>query len=96
MRNQHLVALKTISELLKHRAKKIDESIEHKDISHYSNKLEVLVKQLNRAMLTQSDLNLLLEIVKGANLPWETAQALPTKLRTLRNLSIMTNYERSK
>tara|TARA_R110001592_G_scaffold88838_1_gene261468 strand:+ start:29 stop:319 length:291 start_codon:yes stop_codon:yes gene_type:complete len=96
MRNQHLESIKTISELLKHRAKKIDESIEHEDINYYSNKIASLVKQLNRAMLTQSDLNLLLEIVKGANLPWETAQALPTKLRTLRNISVMTNYERRK
>jgi len=96
MRNQHLISMKTISELLNHKAKKIDESIEHEDIKVYSEKIKTLTKQLNRAMLTQSDLNLLLEIVKGANLPWETAQALPTKLRTLRNISVMTNYERSK
>ena len=47
-------------------------------------------------MLTQSDISLLLEIVKGSDLSWKSAQSLPTKLRTLRNLSIMTNYERSK
>ena len=96
MRNQHLVSIKTISDLLKHKAKQIDESIEHEDIIHYSNNLAVLVKQLNRAMLTQSDISLLLEIVKGSDLSWKSAQSLPTKLRTLRNLSIMTNYERSK
>tara|TARA_R100001244_G_scaffold130544_1_gene102791 strand:- start:726 stop:1016 length:291 start_codon:yes stop_codon:yes gene_type:complete len=96
MRNQHLLTIRNIANLLNHKGSKIDESIDHKELRSYASKLEKLAKQLNRAMLTQTDLTLILEIVKGADTNLKSAEQLPTKIRSLRNLSIMTPYERSK
>tara|TARA_R110002153_G_scaffold5983_1_gene27508 strand:+ start:195 stop:500 length:306 start_codon:yes stop_codon:yes gene_type:complete len=101
MKNEFLYQISNISHVLLHISKNDEygESI-HKQTNHYTRHIKSLTKELDRAMFTKSELDMISKISE-MYLTWDTKEekhlkAIKSKLKRLLKMARESRYERIK
>ena len=101
MKNEFTNQIQMIANVLHHKSKPTnqDDNI-YKEVSHYSRHIKSLTKELDRALFTKSELDMILKISE-MYLTWDAKEekhlkAIKTKLKRLSKMSLVSRYERIK
>lgn len=101
MKNEFTNQIQMIGNVLHHKSKPANQDSNiYKDVSHYSRHIKSLTKELDRAMFTKSELDIILKISE-IYLTWETEEekhldAIIRKCKSLSKIARTSRYERIK
>ena len=98
MKNEFLYQIKTIADVMYHKSspKNYDEAI-HKPVNHYAGHISSLSEELDSAMLTKNELDIILKLVIEY-MPWgikeeEKIKSIKTKINKLSKMARITRKE---
>lgn len=101
MKNDFTYQINSIGHLLHHKSKPANQDNDiYKDVSYYSNHIKSLTKQLDRAMFTKTELDMILKI-SLMYMTWDekeekNLEAIIRKSKSLSKIAKETKYERIK
>jgi len=101
MKNEFVNNIKNLCDVLYHKSKPDNQDDDiYKNVSHYSRHIKSLAKQLDRAMFTKSELDMILKIAL-MYMTWDEKEekhleAIIKKSKSLSKIARETRYERIK
>ena len=101
MKNKFLSNINNIGHVLHHKSKPANQDNNiYKEVGHYSKHIKSLAKQLDRAMFSKTELDLILKIVL-MYMTWDEKEekhieSIIRKLKTLSEIANITRWERIK